>query len=319
VVFCVAAGPRVGFGHLLRSRTLARALGVAHLVIVRGAESAREAARSMGAVTLPARLDTLTHCEPALVVVDDPLAAAGSRWVSAARQLGVPVASVHDLGVHYLASDLVIDGSMGVPVRATPRRLTGPQFALVHPWLVARRPRGLAHRTGGLLIALGGGDHVRHLGVALARALVGSAPVRLAAGFSFVPRPALPEGAHWIHPSELPAALSDCALAVVSGGMTMYEACALAAPAVAVSLTPGQRQTIRACARRGGVVDAGPAGRPDAVGRVVDAVTTLLAEPTARQRLATQAGALVDGRGAWRVASRLVGLVAAVEEARHAA
>jgi hypothetical protein len=48
-LFRVAAGPRLGFGHLVRARTLSRALGIARpLVSLRGGPEARKAALSLG-------------------------------------------------------------------------------------------------------------------------------------------------------------------------------------------------------------------------------------------------------------------------------
>jgi len=43
VVFRVAAGPRLGFGHLVRCRSLARALGVTPRVWLRGSAATRAA------------------------------------------------------------------------------------------------------------------------------------------------------------------------------------------------------------------------------------------------------------------------------------
>ena len=60
VVFRVAAGPRLGFGHLVRCRSLARALSVTPRVWLRGSAATRAAARALGCQVLP---DTLTLLE----------------------------------------------------------------------------------------------------------------------------------------------------------------------------------------------------------------------------------------------------------------
>ena len=52
VVFHVAAGPRLGFGHLVRCRSLARALGVTPRAWVRGSAATRASARAMGGEVL---------------------------------------------------------------------------------------------------------------------------------------------------------------------------------------------------------------------------------------------------------------------------
>ena len=68
-------------------------------------------------------------CTPdlALLVIDDPSRAAATPWLRAARRAGVPVVSLHDVGIAPLASDLAVDGSLGArrvdgPRRRTPRR-----------------------------------------------------------------------------------------------------------------------------------------------------------------------------------------------------
>ena len=69
--------------------------------------------------------------------------------------------------------------------------------------------------------------------------------------------PALP-GATWIDVQDgLAEQLSVASVAVVAGGVTLYEACALGVPVVAVALNAAQHVTIRAVARRGAAVDAG--------------------------------------------------------------
>jgi hypothetical protein len=48
VLFHAAAGPRLGFGHLVRCRSLARALGVDARVSIRGSAATRVAAALAG-------------------------------------------------------------------------------------------------------------------------------------------------------------------------------------------------------------------------------------------------------------------------------
>ena len=48
ILFRVAAGPRLGFGHLMRCRSLARALAVPPVVSLRGALATRRAAQARG-------------------------------------------------------------------------------------------------------------------------------------------------------------------------------------------------------------------------------------------------------------------------------
>src|SRR4051812_31295635 len=113
-LFRIAAGPRLGFGHLVRARALARALGIERpLVSVRGPASARSSATRLRMQVLggtPCAL--VARVRPEVIVLDDPSAVAARPWCRAAREAGVPVASVHDLGTAFCGSDLAIDGSL---------------------------------------------------------------------------------------------------------------------------------------------------------------------------------------------------------------
>src|SRR5215211_7501194 len=112
VVFRAAAGPRRGFGHMVRCLSLARALGVRPLMSVRGGAAVRETALALGAdVVLEDGTSALSSIAPD-VVVDDPVTADAKRWMAAARRAGALVVTVHDLGIGARGADLVIDGSV---------------------------------------------------------------------------------------------------------------------------------------------------------------------------------------------------------------
>src|SRR5262245_49304943 len=117
VMFRLAAGSRLGFGHLVRGRALARALGVDRVdVSIRGGSAARQLARRFGMeLHEGAAADTLQRVEPDVLVIDDPSRAAAERWCRVARAQHVPVVSIHDLGLAFCGADLAIDGSIVPP------------------------------------------------------------------------------------------------------------------------------------------------------------------------------------------------------------
>lgn len=85
VVFRVAAGPHVGYGHLMRARALARCLGMEVAVSVRGGAAARKVAAELGPLTAGSRgLDRAD-----LVIVDDPSFTNGQSWIARARRRGI--------------------------------------------------------------------------------------------------------------------------------------------------------------------------------------------------------------------------------------
>ena len=327
VLFAAAAGPTIGFGHLVRCRSLARALGVEPLVIVRGTAATRRRAAAGGWKLATIRNDDeLRRLDPHLLVVDDPSIKAVTTWVRRARRIGVPVATIHDLAIAAIDSDLVIDGSVQLPRGVDGRfgSLRGPSYTILDPRVRATRERLVRPVPRRILVALGGG---RRLATAarLVRAIaarVGDAEIRVAGGFSGGRgMPALATGT-WIHaPDGLAEELASASVAVLAGGVTLYEAWALGVASVAVALTSAQHVTIRALARRGATVDAGGVASGfsrnrtaatktlDHVAREVD---RLVGDHASRRRMATAGRRLVDGGGASRVAARLRQLPAEV-------
>lgn len=319
VLFRVAAGPQVGFGHLARAMVLARGLRVVPRISLRGGRTARDAARRLGArledVTTPADLDPATR----LVVIDDPSPREAARWTRGARLRGLPVASVHDLGLAPVASHLAIDGSLPQRRRQWPADhvLAGVQYAILDP--VLARFRGRRTPTGRrprIVVSLGGGRHAAAgLGIAAAvKERVPSARVQVGSGWT-QRRLRLPEGVELLEPAALRAALGRATTAVVGGGMTLYEACAIGVPAVAVAVALPQRVTVRAFAARQIAIDGGfiSTNEPAASGqarRVADAVAALEAHPRMRRTLGMRAARTIDGRGLSRVVRALTALAA---------
>ena len=135
ILFRASAGPRRGYGHLVRCRSLARALGVRPLIALRGGPRVVETAVALGCDVIKGSASNLLRClSPDVLVVDDPVAADARRWMRAARRVGCLVVSIHDLGLGCLDADLVIDGSITRNARARRgQTLAGPQYAVLDP------------------------------------------------------------------------------------------------------------------------------------------------------------------------------------------
>ncbi len=317
VLFCAPAGPRRGFGHLMRCLALARAMGVRPLIALRGTRRTADAALALGAELLaPPSPSAISAIQPDVVIVDDPVASQGRRWVEAARRAGARVTTVHDLGLGWSQSDLAIDGSIARAVRAPrARTLSGTRFAVLDPALAGHaasrqelgRTRQPHRRT--VLIALGGGPR-RHMALAIAQsiaALVPDVQIRIAGGF--VVPPDVPTGdtrIRWIAPRHgLARELARADIAVVGGGVSLYEACAIGVPSVGVPVVRSQVPTVMAFARHGAAI-AVPlhAGPRLAAARVVG----LLRDDARQRALSRRSRRLVDGRGAARVAAAVTAL-----------
>jgi spore coat polysaccharide biosynthesis predicted glycosyltransferase SpsG len=314
VLFRVAAGPRVGFGHLVRCRSLARALGVPPAVSIRGTRATQRRARQLGWRVISAGPCGLDRQRPAVLVVDDPNRVAASAWVGAARRRGIAVVSIHDLGLAPVSADLSVDGSVGRTACCGRReRLRGPRFAVLDPDVATVRAVADAARSRPrVLVALGGGRRgVRHAW-RLGRTLAAADPrldIRIAAGFGAT-TPTVPATvrAVWA-PNGLARDLARATVAIVAGGVTLYEACALGTPVVATALTPHQAITVRAISRAGAAVSGGRLEHTGDVRRVAAAAIALLEDPAARRSVGKRGRTLVDGHGARRVADAVRRLV----------
>lgn len=320
VLFAAAAGAGIGFGHLVRCGVLAEALDTPRHLVLRGAESALDRALRFGWHVHRGRavVDALM---PDLIVVDDPSPTHRERWIRLARTAHVPVALVCDGDAGRIRADLVIDGSFAARPDSRRHRLAGPAFALLASSVGDRRRRVTARDPRRVAIAFGGGRHVRQLGAAVARDLVRTIPgvrVDVAAGFTDARLPRLPDRCRWVSaPAGLADLLAAAAVAIVAGGVTMYEACALGTPVVAVPVVPAQRPAIGAAAAAG-AVHTSSRRTPRAIAL---AAGQLIASPSTAAAYASAAAQLVDGRGAARAAAALRDLIDAAipRGTRHAA
>ena len=112
-------------------------------------------------------------------------------------------------------------------------------------------------------------------------------------------------------PSWLRSELARVDVAVLAGGVTLYEAALLGVPSVALAVVPAQMPTIRAFERVGASIAAGCLPSRDRAAaertraKAVQAVSALLADEEKRRAMAVQGQQQVDGRGALRVAAAL--------------
>ena len=310
VLFRAPAGARRGFGHLVRCLSLARALGVRPLIALRGSGDAADVALALGAelVAAPTRR-TLRALAPDVVVIDDPVAASARRWIAAARRAGAIVVTIHDLGIGAPEGDIVIDGSATRAARGPKgsQSLSGSRFALLDPRIEDYKNNPSSRVSKRVVISLGGGPHA-DTADAIAGAITAADPraeVRIVAGFVTPNRPGRSRVRWTTSTNGLAPELANADVAIVGGGMSLYEACAMGVPAVALPVVAGQTPTVRAFALRGAAI-AMPAG--SRAQQAADAAVKLLNNPRQRAALARRSTQLVDGRGALRAAAAVVSL-----------
>jgi spore coat polysaccharide biosynthesis predicted glycosyltransferase SpsG len=306
ILFRVASGPRRGFGHVVRALRLGAALRARVWISVSGPIPAIRPTR--GVRLSRQDTDLLDSVRPAMVVLDTPVVADGTRWLRAARRRGLPVVSIHDGGRAPLASDLAVDGSLaaGRGVAGARRSVVGPRFMVVDPRIPGLRERRHAATT--VVIALGGGPR-RDLARRIGRAVLSRMPeARVVVAGGLMGRGSRVESRMtWLGPRPtIAAVLASASVAVVAGGVTLYEAAALRVPVVALPVVEAQRPTVEAFARAGAAV----AANVRAAGAVAVLVAHLAQDRRAASAIGKRGGQLVDGRGALRVAGLIERLLA---------
>ena len=336
ILFLADAGPTVGGGHVMRCLTLAEAL------VAAGAECAFVATPAAGAVldvfAGPAVQRFVTE-DGAPGDLADQAAKAATAWgatgavidhyglsVSGEAVLGARVRGVlaiDDLGRAH-ASDLVLDSNLGTTDAAYPGLtvLAGPEFALVRPGFAAVRDAAIARRRGAVtvrrvMVSLGltdvGGITARATGALLPA--LGEVSLDVVVGGTAPSLPDLRAMARadrrltlHVDTTEMPSLMAAADLAIGAGGSSTWERCCLGLATVTLVLADNQRANARRLARAGAAVmiEAAGGGMETQLRR---AVTGLIASSDARHGLADAAARLCDGRGASRVAARMLALV----------
>jgi spore coat polysaccharide biosynthesis predicted glycosyltransferase SpsG len=222
---------------------------------------------------------------------------------------GAYVAVIDDLATRELPADLIINGAyhaerLAYRARPETRFLLGPRYVLLHPDFAEESPRVARPVVERALISLGGdpdGTRLaetvatvqRELPEAMIDVVVG--PFADAVG-SCGPRVRVHRGLPSIRPL-----LLEADLAVSAAGMTLYECLAVGTPAVTLCVADNQKPNFEELARAGLVVP----GEPDLAG----AVGALARSVSRRETLCAKGRAVVDGRGASRVAAELTTFV----------
>jgi spore coat polysaccharide biosynthesis predicted glycosyltransferase SpsG len=341
VALVTEGGADVGLGHVSRCMALARALlaegaratfllppeprVAALLAELRGAceqdapgAGGRAEAIAEAWPAAPARaVDALRALAPDVVVVDSYRAS--PDFLRGLRGVAGCVVAIDDLADRPLPVDVVVNGGVAaasLPYRRSPDTvfLLGSRYALLDPGFADMPARPVSPRVSRLLVTLGGGRWAGDLVAVLeaADAVLSGAAIDVAAGpFAAPELDAVACGARngmLIHRERfgLRPLMLAADLAVCGAGMTLYELSATGTPAIAVCMADNQAPNARAFGEAGAAVPAGRAGTPGLRAAVEAALRRLDGDPAARAGLAARARALVDGRGAMRVAREIV-------------
>lgn len=331
------AGPHIGTGHVMRSLALAQAWqdrgGRVVLVAREVGEALRERVQSEGVPVerVGAPAGTAGDAYETLDVAQR----VGARWVAADGYAfdavyqqalvdgGVRVLVLDDYGhadaypAHVvLNQNLSADPALYRPRGPGTRLLLGTDYAMLRRDFRETSPRPAPDAARSVLVTLGGAD----AGNVTATVLDGLAAldragldVTVVTGSANPHRDDLaerldraPYAGRLLHAvRDMPGLMRRADVAVSAGGSTCWELAYLGVPSAVVVLTENQRAIAEALDRRSVAVNMGEFDllTPSAVSR---AVAGLVDNDARRRAMAARAVALVDGRGALRVADALL-------------
>jgi len=226
---------------------------------------------------------------------------------------------------HRFRADMIVHGSPSEtserwgPFLLNPHAemLFGPRYAVLRPEFPppALRPDARAVET--VLISFGGGNDFGAILLAL-EALVGRTPntVRFAV-MSGSRNPNNAEVAAWIaanaadraalhvEPPDIAGLFARCDLALLGGGISIYEAASCGLPMVVMALADNQLRQCGAWEKLGAAVFLGRRADVTA-GQLAEIVLDLIADGPRRAAMSAIGRTEVDGRGAERLAAHLL-------------
>jgi len=335
ILFFADAGPEIGGGHVMRCLTLARALTD---LGANCAFAAPPAAMRLLDTFAPAEIERLPLPDGAPSRLAAAIADLARTWRAQGAVLdhygvGPGEEAMIRTGVHRLLvlddmkrghlCDLVLDSNLHRTAADYPgcESLTGPTYALVRPEFTALRAETLARRSSAeprrVLIALGltdvGGITARVL-EALAPSL-GDLQVDIVTGQSAPSLAALaplasrdPRLTLHVDTTEMAALTAAADIAIGAGGSSVWERCCLGLPTLTLVLAGNQREAATHLAALGATAML-EVGDADFAERLADAFSTLRTDPPCLIEMSTAASAICDGRGATKVAERLLAIL----------
>jgi len=328
VLIRTTLGVETGFGHLRRCLSLAAALrseGVDPFFAIDGPATSAEYATAHGFEAKHVHDETGSAAETAglasrlgaTVIVADSYAF-DSGFLRDLGKCGAAVAVLDDAPNQELPVDLVVNPTPGIAAinyadRTSARLLLGPAYALLREEFqhVGRRQRG--SRVDHVLLTIGGSDP-RRLTERLIhwtrQALPNAALDVILGPVSSGIVDSEPDELTTLHhgPSSMVHLMSAADMAISGGGQTTYELAACGVPTIAIRIADNQTANLTGLQNAGSLVGVGDARDPDLQTSLQSEIVRLARDETRRRAMSAAGQALVDGRGASRVAREIVTL-----------
>jgi spore coat polysaccharide biosynthesis predicted glycosyltransferase SpsG len=312
------ASPQLGFGHLRRCIVLAESLSdCCRPLFILDPEDLWSSKQlelyGFDYCNLKLRTAWSSQPHPHAVLLDTRVCGDLKEFIAEAREKGVPVLSIHDLGLNPLPSNIVVDGSIVSIDQGNDGSMakiySGTQYMILHPAfrLLHQRPKPIRKEIRSVFINLGGGDSQKYFLRVLAGLKIWGKDVDGIGLSGFIPwgQDSLnpfhghPMRFHW---ESGPAYqyIGKADLAITAGGLSAYEALCAGVPLMALSYDALQQITIDGLESFGACIDLGPGNvlEPASLAEIID---TIDADPDQRLQLSENGRMLVDGLGSARV------------------
>lgn len=256
--------------------------------------------------------------------------AIGAGWHNVVRRFCGGIIAVDDLANRQHACEVLIDSSPGKHASAynglvpdSCIRLVGAEYAVLRQEFSRARKESLDRRgkleCRHLLVAMGGVDKDNTTSLVL-DALAGAAlpsdieiSVVLGANAPWeqavrLQAEKMPHQVRFlVGVSNMAELMLDADLAIGAAGSMALERCCMGLPSIQVVVAENQIGSAKALQTFGAALTA---QGPDLIGAIRMQLTDLLENPLRLSAMSQVAGALVDGRGAERIVSKIAGFVA---------
>lgn len=328
-------GPKIGYGHLIRTGALASELldrGHRITYATTTPTNVREVCPSKVEVrTLPARDDPTAVKEIISDRVDavvlDSYVADGS-YQQELRDLATLVL-ISDDTRHRIAADMLVNGNLYADdleyetIGTEPELYLGPDYLLLRPAIItyAKRDPPWRHTPSNAIITMGGSD-IANLTPTVIRAFDGfdlQVDAIVGPGFSREQELECQQAADEVSsdvrvvrdPDNLPHRMFHADFAVTTASTTTYELLALGTPIINLPVVDNQMLIARALRKRNvaTVLDSG-AESADFVAAITEYVET----PSLRRKRKTEGRRLVDSEGVRRIANEVLSIADSKKE-----
>ncbi len=315
--------PDVGLGHVSRCSAVAYSLAErdVHCTILVPSGGIQMSA-SPTRVSIVSDLDPLAIAdrnEVDLVVIDGY--GLPARLTPALRAAGRKVVAIDDNGLANVTPDLVVNpNAHAVASLYAGPSLIGPSYAMIRDSFKPLRNKIRDYElVRSIVICMGGADPQGYSSMALdgaLDALVGTEEIKISVILGPMASKATEHAVanrlrrqmplfEILHaPVDFPHRLAGADLAILSGGVVLTEALYLGIPVVALAIAENQRLGLAAWISAGAVVEALPERSA-----VANAVYQLLRDSQRRRQIGDTARALLDGKGADRIAAAIIDII----------